>query len=163
MKERQIIKSLKEGDREAFSMLYKQYWEKVYHFCGLYLNNRDVAEDVVQEVFIKVWESREFIREDDNFKGLLFVITRNLIFNQHRKNVNEDFYKMTVLSAMETAYNLGEYIDHLIEELPERRRVIFNLSRKEHKSYKEIAFQLNISEKTVENQISEALKFFFRD
>ena len=58
-----------------------------------------------------------------------------------------------------TAYNLGEYIDHLIEELPERRRVIFNLSRKEHKSYKEIAFQLNISEKTVENQISEALKF----
>ena len=128
MKERQIIKSLKEGDREAFSMLYKQYWEKVYHFCGLYLNNRDVAEDVVQEVFIKVWESREFIREDDNFKGLLFVITRNLIFNQHRKNVNEDFYKMTVLSAMETsydleeeitAYNLGEYIDHLIEELPE--------------------------------------------
>ncbi|MCQ9159566.1 RNA polymerase sigma-70 factor [Parabacteroides distasonis] len=168
MEERQIIKSLKEGDREAFSMLYKQYWEKVYHFCGLYLNNRDVAEDVVQEVFIKVWESREFIREDDNFKGLLFVITRNLIFNQHRKNVNEDFYKMTVLSAMETsydleeeitAYNLGEYIDHLIEELPERRRVIFNLSRKEHKSYKEIAFQLNISEKTVENQISEALKF----
>lgn len=168
MKERQIIKSLKEGDREAFSMLYKQYWEKVYHFCGLYLNNRDVAEDVVQEVFIKVWESREFIREDDNFKGLLFVISRNLIFNQHRKNVNEDFYKMTVLSAMETsydleeeitAYNLGEYINHLIEELPERRRVIFNLSRKEHKSYKEIAFQLNISEKTVENQISEALKF----
>ena len=75
---------------------------------------------------------------------------------------------MTVLSAMDTsydleeeltAYNLGEYIDHLIEELPERRRVIFNLSRKEHKSYKEIAFQLNISEKTVENQISEALKF----
>ena len=50
-------------------MLYKQYWEKVYHFCGLYLNNRDVAEDVVQEVFIKVWESREFIREDDNFMG----------------------------------------------------------------------------------------------
>ncbi|KEJ87395.1 RNA polymerase sigma-70 factor, ECF subfamily [Porphyromonas sp. 31_2] len=168
MEERQIIKSLKEGDREAFSMLYKQYWEKVYHFCGLYLNNRDVAEDVVQEVFIKVWESREFIREDDNFKGLLFIITRNLIFNHHRKNVNEDFYKMTVLSAMDTsydleeeitAYNLGEYIDHLIEELPERRRVIFNLSRKEHKSYKEIAFQLNISEKTVENQISEALKF----
>ena len=168
MEERQIIKSLKEGDREAFSMLYKQYWEKVYHFCGLYLNNRDVAEDVVQEVFIKVWESREFIREDDNFKGLLFIITRNLIFNHHRKNVNEDFYKMTVLSAMDTsydleeeitAYNLGEYIDHLIEELPERRRVIFNLSRKEHNSYKEIAFQLNISEKTVENQISEALKF----
>ncbi len=170
MKEKQIIKSLKEGDREAFSMLYKQYWEKVYHFCELYLNNREVAEDVVQEVFIKVWESREFIREDDNFKGLLFIVTRNLIFNQHRKNLNEDFYKMTVLSAMRNssyddleeeiaAYNLGEYIDRLIEELPERRRIIFNLSRKEHKSYKEIASQLHISQKTVENQVGEALKF----
>ena len=101
-------------------------------------------------------------------KGLLFIITRNLIFNHYRKNVNEDFYKMTVLSAMDTsydleeeitAYNLREYIDHLIEELPERRRIIFNLSRKEHKSYKEIASQLSISEKTVENQISEALRF----
>ena len=170
MEERQIIKSLKEGDREAFSMLYKQYWEKVYHFCGLYLNNRDVAEDVVQEVFIKVWESREFIREDDNFKGLLFIITRNLIFNHHRKNVNEDFYKMTVLSAMDTsydleeeitAYNLGEYIDHLIEELPERRRVIFNLSRKEHKSYKEIAFLPSIPVLGRFSRLAKMGAFFF--
>lgn len=172
MDEKELIKSLKEGDKEAFSILYKQYWGKVYHFCGLYLNNKERAEDVVQEVFIKVWESREFIRADDNFKGLLFIITRNMIFNQHRKNVNEDFYKMTVLSAMESsydleaeiaAYNLGEYIDSLIRELPEKRRTIFNLSRKEHKSYKEIACQLHISEKTVENQIREALKFLKRN
>ena len=57
------------------------------------------------------------------------------------------------------AHNLQEYIDHLIDELPPRRREIFNLSRKEQKSYKEIAILLNISEKTVENQISEALKY----
>jgi len=98
----------------------------------------------------------------------MFVITRNLIFNQHRKNLNEDFYKMTVLAAMEDSYdieeeieakNLSEYIDMLINELPPRRREIFNLSRKGNKSYKEIAELLNISEKTVENQISEALKY----
>lgn len=168
MEEKQLIKSLKEGDKEAFSLLYKQYWDRVYRFSQLYLNSRERVEDVVQEVFIKVWESRDFIRENDNFKGLLFIITRNLIFNQYRRNVNEDFYKMTVLSAMETsydieeeidAYNLSEYIDQLIAELPERRREIFNLSRKEHKSYKEIALQLNISEKTVENQIAEALRY----
>ena len=164
----QKIEKINIRKQGVFDSYFRRYYQTLCYFAFNYLKEQDEAEDVVQEVFIKVWESREFIREDDNFKGLLFVISRNLIFNQHRKNVNEDFYKMTVLSAMETsydleeeitAYNLGEYIDHLIEELPERRRVIFNLSRKEHKSYKEIAFQLNISEKTVENQISEALKF----
>lgn len=168
MKEKTLLAQLKQGDREAFSSLYETYWRQVYNFCRLYLVNQSVAEEVVQEVFIKVWESRDLIREDDNFKGLLFIITRNLIFNQHRKSVNEDFYKMTVLSAMENAYdmekeieakNLSEYIDRLIEELPPRRREIFNLSRKEHKSYKEIAELLQVSEKTVENQIGEALKY----
>ncbi|MBO5225762.1 MAG: RNA polymerase sigma-70 factor [Parabacteroides sp.] len=166
--EKELIIRLKQGSKEAFTTLYKQYWKQVYDFSCLYLTSVSAAEEVVQEVFIKVWESREFLREDDNFKGLLFIITRNMIFNQHRKKLNEDFYRVTVLAAMEQSYdiedeietnNLREYIDLLIEELPPRRREIFNLSRKENKSYKEIALLLNISEKTVENQIHEALKF----
>ena len=166
--EKELIIRLKQGSKEAFTTLYKQYWKQVYDFSCLYLTSVSAAEEVVQEVFIKVWESREFLREDDNFKGLLFIITRNMIFNQHRKKLNEDFYRVTVLATMEKSYdiedeietnNLREYIDLLIEELPPRRREIFNLSRKENKSYKEIALLLNISEKTVENQIHEALKF----
>ncbi|WP_293717012.1 RNA polymerase sigma-70 factor [uncultured Parabacteroides sp.] len=168
MEENELILLLKQSSKEAFTTLYKKYWKQVYNFSRLYLTSQEVAEEVVQEVFIKVWESRDFVREEDNFKGLLFIITRNLIFNMHRKNVNEDFYKITVLSAMESSYdieeeieakNLSEYIDMLIAELPPRRREIFNLSRKENKGYKEIAILLNISEKTVENQISEALKY----
>ena len=166
--EKELIIRLKQGSKEAFTTLYKHYWKQVYDFSCLYLTSVSAAEEVVQEVFIKVWESREFLREDDNFKGLLFIITRNMIFNQHRKKLNEDFYRVTVLAAMEQSYdiddeietnNLREYIDLLIEELPPRRREIFNLSRKENKSYKEIALLLNISENTVENQIHEALKF----
>lgn len=168
MEEKELILLLKQGSKEAFTTLYKQYWKQVYNFSRLYLTNQSAAEEVVQEVFIKIWETREFVREEDHFKGLLFIITRNLVFNQHRKSLNEDFYKVTVLAAMEETYdveeeidakNLREYIDILIVELPPRRREIFNLSRKEHKSYKEIALQLNISEKTVEHQISEALKY----
>jgi len=163
MEERELILLLKQGSKDAFTALYKQYWKQVYNFSRLYLTSADAAEEVVQEVFIKIWETREFLREDDHFKGLLFIITRNLIFNRHRKNVNEDFYKVTVLAALEEPYdveeeidahNLQEYIDRLIDELPPRRREIFNLSRKEQKSYKEIALLLNISEKTVENQRS---------
>ena len=159
MEERELILSLKQSSKDAFTALYKQYWKQVYNFSRLYLTSADAAEEVVQEVFIKIWETREFLREDDHFKGLLFIITRNLIFNRHRKNMNEDFYKVTVLAAEIDAHNLQEYIDRLIDELPPRRREIFNLSRKEQKSYKEIALLLNISEKTVENQISEALKY----
>lgn len=168
MEENELILLLKQSNQEAFTTLYKKYWKQVYNFSRLYLTSQSVAEEVVQEVFIKVWESRDFMREGDNFKGLLFIITRNLIFNMHRKNLNEDFYKMTVLSAMENSYdieeeidakNLGEYIDLLIADLPPRRREIFNLSRKENKSYKEISQLLGVSEKTVENQIGEALKF----
>lgn len=168
MEENELILLLKQSNQEAFTTLYKKYWKQVYNFSRLYLTSQSVAEEVVQEVFIKVWESRDFMREGDNFKGLLFIITRNLIFNMHRKNQNEDFYKMTVLSAMESSYdieeeidakNLSEYIDLLIADLPPRRREIFNLSRKENKSYKEISQLLGVSEKTVENQIGEALKF----
>jgi len=170
MQEEQIlILQLSKGNKAAFTRLYEIYWKQVYNFSRLYLTNQSVAEEVVQEVFVKVWESHDFIKEGENFKGLLFIITRNLIFNQHRKNVNEDFYKMTVLAGMENtsfdleeeieAKNLSEYIDQLINELPLRRREIFNLSRKEHKTYKEIAELLQISEKTVENQIAEALKY----
>lgn len=159
---------LKQGSREAFATLYRQYWQQVYNFCHLYLINADDAEDVVQEVFIKVWENREWIREDERFKGLLFIITRNLVFNQHRKKVNESLYKVTLLAALEESEEIEEeidandlraYIERLIDELPPRRREIFNLSRKEQKSYKEIAELLHISEKTVENQIGEALKY----
>lgn len=168
MDEKELIITLKQGSKESFTTLYKHYWRQVYNFSRLYLTTRDAAEEVVQEVFVKLWESREFIREDENFKGFLFIITRNLIFNQSRKHLNEDFYKLSVLSAIEETYtieeeidakNLREYIDQLIAELPPQRQLIFNLSRKEYKSYKEIAVQLNLSEKTVEHQISEAIKF----
>ncbi len=162
------IAALRQGSKEAFTALYNKYWNQVFNFSKLYIKGNDVAEEVVQEVFTKLWEAREMISEKDNFKGLLFIITRNLVFNKHRKRLNEDFYKITVLTAIESSYDiegeieakqLSEYIDQLIAELPPRRREIFILSRKEHKTYSEIAELLQISEKTVENQIHEALKY----
>ena len=169
MKEQELLLLLKKGDKDAFTALYNKYWNQVYNFCRLYLISKEDAEEVVQEVFTKLWTSRDMIIEDANFKGLLFIITRNLIFNQHRKRVNENYYKVSVLSALEnSSYNLeneieakdlSQYIDILIEEMPSKRRLIFNLSRKEHKSYKEIAEMLGISEKTVERHIYDSIKY----
>ncbi|MEG1686182.1 MAG: RNA polymerase sigma-70 factor [Bacteroides sp.] len=168
MSETQILLQLKQGNKEAFASLYSKYWSKVYHFSKLYLTSKEDAEEIVQEVFIKLWDIRAFIREEENFEGFLFIITRNIIFNQNRRKINETYYKASVIAAFDNFYtieeqidadNLKDYIDQLISELPPRRREIFDLSRKGNKSYREIAELLNISEKTVENQISEALKY----
>lgn len=168
MTEKELILLLKAGNEKAFTTLYRKYWPKVYNFSRLYLSSITEVEEVVQEVFVKVWEMRNFLREDDNFKGFLFIITRNLIFNQFRKSFNENAYKLTVLAStlpyydMEdelSAADLQAFIQKMILELPPRQQKVFNLSRNEHLTYKEIATRLNISEKTVERHINEALKF----
>ena len=168
MTEKELIILLKEGDEKAFTTLYRRYWSKVYNFSRLYLSSILEIEEVVQEVFVKVWESRSLLREDDNFKGFLFFITRNLVFNQFRRSFNENAYKLTVLSSIMPYYNLEEeltaadlqeFIEKMVKELPPRQQEVFNLSRNAHLTYKEISIHLNISEKTVERHINEALKF----
>lgn len=168
MPEKDLILSLKSGDENAFTTLYKIYWSKVYNFSCLYLTSAVEAEEVVQEVFIKLWEARIFLKEEENLKNFLFIITRNLIFNQFRKSFNENAYKMTILKSATEEYHmedemiaadLKEHIQKLISELTPRQKEIFQMSREEHLSYKEIAVRLSISEKTVERHINDALKF----
>ena len=168
MDERTLVLQLKEGNENAFTTLYETYWAKVYNFSRLYLTSSTEIEEVVQDVFVKVWEARIFIKENENFKGFLFIITRNIIFNQFRKSFNENAYKLTVLSAamdyydMEdelSAADLKEFIKRMVGELPPRQQEVFKMSRDEHLTYKEIATRLNISEKTVERHINEAIKF----
>ena len=168
MLEKELIIALKRGDDKAFTALYKLYWSKVYNFSRLYLSSLAEAEEVVQEVFVKVWESRSFLQDDTNFKNFLFIITRNLIFNQFRKNFNENAYKLTILNSATTHYDiedklcaedLRDFINKIIMELPPRQQEVFNLSRNQHLSYKEIAARLGISEKTVERHINEAIKY----
>lgn len=170
MEEKELVIQLKHGNHDAFELLYNKYWSQVYNFCRLYIKSVEDAKEVVQQVFIKIWEARNLIKEDENFKGFLFIVTRNLIFNINKKTFNENFYKFSVLSAFSgeigyeieeeiSATQLKEYIYQLIDTLPPRQREVFLLSRKSHLSYKEIATRLNISERTVENHITKAMKY----
>ena len=107
--EKELIIALKQGNEKAFNILYKQYWKQVYNFCRLYLTNMEEAEEVVQDVFVRLWQSRDFLRENDNFKGLLFIISRNLVFNQTRKSFNHDFYTLSLLEALENMPEENSY------------------------------------------------------
>ena len=171
MNDQEAIVLLKSDSHESFEYLYKVYGGQVYNFSKLYINSSEDIKEVVQEVFVKLWEARSFLREDENFRGFLFIVTRNLIFNRQKKTFNENFYKLSVLSAYEQSnidsYNIEEelqakelnnYIDKIIEELPPKQQEILILSRKENLSHKEIAELLNISERTVEVHIARAIR-----
>lgn len=172
MEEKEAIIRLKKGDQEAFSFLYKRYWERVYRFTNLYVASAHVSEEIVQEVFVRLWEHRGQLDEEKNFDGFLFIITRNLIFNHSRDAFNAAAYQATVLEAMEDCYSIEEeldaadlkdYISSVISLLSPRQQQVFRLSREQHLSYSEIAQKLQISVKTVERHINEALKFLRRN
>ena len=168
-----IAAELKESNHEAFAKIYKEFWSKVYNFSRIYMISSDDAKEAVQTVFIQLWENRESIKEEQNIEGLIFIMTRNYIFNQSKKKLNEEAYKTYVLQAYNAEYmdgycnieeqmnvkQLAKHIDSLMQLLPERQQMAFALSRKKHLTYKEIALRMDISEKAVEKLMSKALKF----
>jgi RNA polymerase sigma-70 factor (ECF subfamily) len=170
MKEEELIEQVKNGNNIAFAALYDYYWQKVYNFTKLYVTSSDSISEIVQDVFVKFWESRHLLDSNRKVEGFLFIITRNIIFNKARSRMREDMFKMMVLRSIENeepynqedrmvAEDLKEYIDRLIAVLPERQREIFLMSREENMTYREIALRCGIGEKAVERHIHLTLKF----
>ena len=168
MDEREILAAVKAGNTVAFKYLYDRYWLKVYNFACLYIMSSSDVSEVVQDVFVKVWESRDLFDNERNFDGLLFVATRNIIFNYSRRHFNELNFRMTALRGIEHSYNMEDeliaadlenHINNLISQLPPQRQHIFRLSREQHLNNREIAELCASSEKAVERQLTFALKF----
>lgn len=173
MKEQEAILALKGGEHQAFIYFYNEYWSQVYDFSRLYITAIAEAEEIVQDVFVKFWESRHLLKANENIQGFLFIVTRNIIFNRTKKKLNEDRLKTSVLSAFgdESNYQASSaeeeycaaqlkiFIDRLINSLPEQQKRCFLLSREGGLSYKEIADRMGISQKTVEIHMNKALKY----
>lgn len=159
-----LIKLLKKGNIHAFNEIYKIYSNQIYFFSVKLLHNPQIAEEIVQDVFLKLWEYKEKIKDELSFDSFIFTITINLIRKYYRrKKITENFFRQNDFNDFQKInfdyIQLSEIIDNLIEKLPEQRRKIFVKSRLEGISNDEIARELNISKKTVENQLSTALKF----
>ena len=168
-KEDQILVSkLKRGNRLAFNALYKSYFSDLYSFTVKLTNNLTDAEEIVQEVFIKLWETKHTLDKNKNFKSLLFTIAKNMIYNRARKRVYEYAYINYLQQQIsndestidrEMAYlETKSLIEKGIDQLPSRRKEIFILSRREGLSNKEIANKLKTSTSNIENHINKALK-----
>lgn len=166
----QILNKIKAGDTACFEYLYRKYKGRIYNFI-LGLSNGDfyLAEEITQNVFLRIWEIRKEMNTDQSVSSFLYTISRNMFLNTIKKRAQEalyqaslqrDFIESTNQVEQEVEYRLlEEEINRLINQLPEARKRIYQLSRQQHFSNKEIAGLLNISENTVESNLYKATSF----
>ena len=167
--EEKLIEALCKGSSDAFDMLFHKYSPKLYRFSYSLLKNDEDAKEIVQEVFLRIWNVRGTIDKNKSFKSFLFTMSYNLTISQLRKKLKEKEYQEFLYeyfgNRSATQFNFFDYdtlkktIKNTIDELPAKRKEIFILSREEGLSHKQIAEKLGISVKTVENQINLSLKF----
>lgn len=161
------IELLKNGNYQAFDTLFKKYAEKLYAFALSITRSPYVAEEITQITFLKVWDRRHLLKEHFSFKSYLFSIVYNETISFLRKENSEkakiSHYTSSIdFKSDETEFkiefrNLENIAKQVINNFPEKRKEIFILSREQGFTNKEIANQLNISVKTVENQMTKAL------
>ncbi len=168
MEKNNIIEDLVEGDEKTFHYIFKTYYPKVYHFSLYLLKSVSDAEDLSQEVFIKIWTHRETFKEIKDFDAYLYVLTRNTIFTylrtKHSFIVNAEDVTLFQLADSDNpldntiSKDLALLVEMIVTNMPYQRRKVFNLSRKDGLSNEKIAQQLGITKKTVENHLNLALK-----
>lgn len=167
--EKELVSGLKNDNHDSFRSLFELYSSPLFKFSISYLKSKEAAEDVVQEVFTKVWNKRKELKTDTSFKSYLFTIALNSIRKQFNKLSKLNEAKHDILfhfSNNKSGFNdkddyqsLLNKLNELIEKMPEKRRQVFIRKKLEEKSLKEIANELNITVKTVEYHITEAMKF----
>lgn len=164
--ESQYLKELGDGSHGAFDTLYIQYSPKVRHFLAGFVKDKDEASDMTQEIFFKIWNNRKTISQVDSFKAYLFRMARNMICDYYEHNLIKENYslKQQLLSPYADlieeefyAKELSMLIDIAVDKMPPQRRSIFLMSRKDGLSNDKIAQKLNISKRTVENHLTQAL------
>jgi RNA polymerase sigma-70 factor (ECF subfamily) len=166
--ETQYVVGLKNGDYSAFDVLFKKYVKRLYAFVISITKDSFMAEEISQDVFARVWEKRARIDEHYSFQAFLFSVTYNETISHLRKIKAEKdkielFTSFKNTSTNETEYevefrNLESFTNTIIENFPDKRKQIFKMSREQGLTNKEIAHALDISVKTVENQMTAALK-----
>lgn len=162
-----LVQNLSKGNLVAFNTLYRAYCGRLYRFALRYLKSEDEAEELVQEVFTIIWEKRADLKKELSFKSFLFTISFNLIRKHFRtKSYMSDYFKtgigsdLDMQTSQKVVYDsLYQYITKLVKQMPARRKEIFIKSRFEGYSVKEIAEELQLSHKTVENQLTDALRY----
>lgn len=168
-----LIQPLKNGSVKAFDALYQLYSARLYNFV-LKISNGDtyMAEEIVQRVFIKIWEDRSMLDTQKSFNAFICTIAKNMLMNEYKHQMVEFVYQEYILQINEEGSSDGvdkieyvfleKYLNTLIEQLTPARREVYIMNRIDKLTVKEIAQRSGKSEKTIEKQLSEANEFIRR-
>ena len=167
--EKELLLLLIAGEERGFEGLYNLYNRSIFNFIIKYVSSVPLAEDLTQEVFIKMWENRRQLKEVRSFKAYLFISARNHTLNNLKLVFRSEVAIGEVLSGFTDLRNDTEddvlhkeylqFLKETLNNLPERTREIFKLCREQEKSYDEVAKSLNISRNAVKNHMVRSMKF----
>lgn len=161
----ELLDLIRQDDRTAFELVYDRYWSKLYISAYKILRNRQGSEDIVQEVLVQLWLKR-YTQQIESLNAYLYTAIRFQVFKTIRDGkVRESLFSEIEESKIDVhaaddflSFDIDRKLNESLAELPDKCREIFSLSRKEQLSTKEIALRLGISTKTVENQMTIAIR-----
>ncbi|AOM79352.1 RNA polymerase sigma factor [Pedobacter steynii] len=164
----ELLLSLKKGNKTAYAEIYERYWSLLLqHAIGM-LQDEDIAQDVVQDIFQMLWEKHPVLNIHTSLSSFLYTAVRYRILDQFKRSKIEDRFLSTLLTEMECAVTstddaiaekeFARKMEYGLSKLPPKMRRVFELSRIHEYSYREISEEMNLSDNTVKRQISNALK-----
>lgn len=164
--EKELLRKLRDGDENAFNQLYRYYARKLAGKLIYLFKSEELAQDVLQDVFLKIWSSREMIDPELSFSGLLYKMATNLSRNIVRKNLYDQSLRSSIdpdasYNPMDDADNAAQVkalLDMALSKLTERQREIYILHKLNGRSYQEISEQLNISVSAINHHLQKANK-----
>lgn len=167
--ENELIALLAKGNELAFCELYHSYFDQIYSAALAYLKVHEQAEDITQNVFLKIWEKRNSLTKVDNLRNYLFIMARNAIFNQFSMVVTQQKHIRYISEIFEEDFCNSEemviqkqeraILEKAVNQLPTRQQEAYRLSREKGLSYEEIAHVMNISKPTVREYIVHSRQF----
>lgn len=162
-----MLSGLSNDDKSALEALFNHFYPRLYHFSRSFLKIDEGVDDILQEVFLKIWINRKKITKPDTFNAYIYTITRNMLLNELRSRLNSQKAKEALLEkSVAEEFLLSKQIEYqelesmvtqIVAGLPERQREVFIMSRSEGLSHREIAQKLQIAEKTVEYHIGQVI------
>lgn len=165
----ELVNKVASGDEKAFRKLYDHFWSKIYSVAFTLTKSAELSEEIVQDVFIKIWLKKEQLSAINKFEDYLFIVARNHIYNQLRKKTCDQSYteylekyfqKMAVSPEQEMLFKeTNQLINKALKQLPTRQREVYQLSRNEGFNNAAIAIKLGISKLTVKCHMTKALQF----
>ena len=165
-----LLELFEQGDIIAFEEIYNRYWLELYRSAYKRIRERESSQEIVQNFFTTLWLNRNQLKIHSSLQGYMFTSIKYLVLNYKRAEAVKNTYNESMLVIQHNAYEnstenyinykeLKETVDAFVNQLPIKCRSVFELSRNHHKTNREIAQQLQISEKTVENHLTKAIRY----